>query len=225
MGGLGAAALAFLATTPYASLTCPTSWAVWPPLWHTIAFGHTGHEGDDNWLFFAGAFLSSDFVPTLLTLVGVAFAFIRHRREDILLLAFPVAFYFAASAYRVNFERNLLRILPFTSILAALPLVLLGVTLLDFSGSGTAHVCRVWAFASPPLVHYWRWRLRWRCCPLRWLLPSAATGRPAHNRVRAVAWLNANTRRHRAVALIYYSSPTARPTSRRQRGPRHRPAL
>ena len=122
--GLAALAGAFFLTTPFALFDLPNFLNELASVVAHYRYGHTGHESDENWLFYVSSFLGSDFWPTALTLAGMALAFLRRRRADVLLLAFPLVFYFSMSNYRVNFEHNLLPILPFTSILAALPLVL-----------------------------------------------------------------------------------------------------
>ena len=123
--GLAMMVVAFLATTPFAILDLPTFLNDVASVISHYKSGHTGHEGDSNWLFYINTFVRTDTLPTLLTIVGIALAFVRHRKADVLLLVFPMAFYLSMSDYRVNFTRNLLPILPFTSILAALPLVAL----------------------------------------------------------------------------------------------------
>jgi 4-amino-4-deoxy-L-arabinose transferase-like glycosyltransferase len=122
--GLAGMSAAFLITTPFAIFDLPTFLDDVASVVTHYSAGHLGHEGEDNWLFYIRSFLSSDTIPTLLTLVGVGLAFARHRWADIIVLSFPVAFYLSMSNYRVNFTRNLLPMLPFTSVLAALPLAL-----------------------------------------------------------------------------------------------------
>lgn len=189
--GLGAMAAAFLLTTPFAIFDLPNFLNDLASVVTHYRFGHAGHEGDDNWRFYVDLFLRTDFAPTLLTLLGVALAFLRHRKADVLLLVFPIAFYFSMSSYRVNFERNMLPILPFTSILAALPLVLavgwfvkrIGATRLSVRRSGAASA---WAVALLTMLA---------------VLPTTASAlqrdyrqTQPDNRVRAANWLDANTR-------------------------------
>ncbi len=122
--GLASTAAAFLVTTPFAIFDLPTFLNDVASVISHYNFGHVGHEGDDNWLFYIQSFLGTDTMPTLLTLLGIVVAFVRHKRQDIIVLSFPLVFYLSMSSYRVNFTRNLLPMLPFTSILAALPLAL-----------------------------------------------------------------------------------------------------
>jgi 4-amino-4-deoxy-L-arabinose transferase-like glycosyltransferase len=122
---LGTMVITFLATTPFAIFDLPSFLNDVASVISHYKSGHVGHEGDSNWLFYVNTFLRTDTLPTLLTLAGIVLAFVRHRKADVLLLAFPISFYLSMSDYRVNFTRNLLPILPFTSILAALPLVAL----------------------------------------------------------------------------------------------------
>lgn len=189
--GLGAMAAAFLLTTPFAVFDLPNFLNDLASVVTHYRFGHAGHEGDDNWRFYVDLFLRTDFAPTLLTLLGVALAFLRHRKADVLLLAFPMAFYFSMSSYRVNFERNMLPILPFTSILAALPLVLavgwlvrrIGATRLPVRHQGAAGG---WAVALLTMLA---------------VLPTTASAlqrdyrqTQPDNRVRAAGWFEANTK-------------------------------
>ena len=120
---LGATGLAFLATTPFALFDLSHFLNDVASVLSHYRYGHAGHEGDTNWLFYVSLFLRTDTLPTLFTLIGIVFAFARRRPADVLILLFPLALYFSMSNYRVNFDRNLLPLLPFTSILAALPLV------------------------------------------------------------------------------------------------------
>ncbi|HEX9990911.1 MAG TPA: phospholipid carrier-dependent glycosyltransferase [Chloroflexia bacterium] len=128
--GLGAVAATFLLTTPFIIFDLPSFLNEVASVITHYRFGHLGFEGDDNWRFYTEIFLRTDTWPTLLTLVGIVVAFVRHRRADVLLLIFPLAFYLSMSSYRVNFTRNLLPMLPFTSILAAVPLAFAGKALL-----------------------------------------------------------------------------------------------
>lgn len=191
---LGSMLLAFLLSTPFALFDLPNFLNDVASVVAHYRFGHAGHEGDSNWLYYVTSFLRSDLWPTLLTLAGVTMAFARHRRADVLLLAFPVAFYFSMSSYRVNFERNLLPILPFTSILAALPVAL-----------GLAYAQQAAHRLALSQARLRRTQYTW--LPLSAALLVAVAASPAtvaalqrgyrqsqpDNRVRASQWLDANT--------------------------------
>jgi 4-amino-4-deoxy-L-arabinose transferase-like glycosyltransferase len=191
--GLGATAVAFLLTTPFILFDLPNFLDELASVVAHYRYGHTGHESDTNWIFYVSSFLGSDFWPTLLTLGGVIFAVLRHRRADVLMLVFPLVFYFSMSNYRVNFEHNLLPILPFTSVLAALALVI------------------GWRAATRQLVQVPRFRDRVLLGGLAQgvlaVLVAGAISGPAiasaqrdylhaqlDNRFRAQRWLDANTR-------------------------------
>ena len=191
--GLGAVAVAFFLTTPFALFDLPNFLNELASVIVHYRTGHTGHEGDTNWIFYVASFLGTDFWPTVLTLAGVAFALVRHRRADVLVLAFPLVFYFSMSNYRVNFERNMMPILPFTSILAALALVI------------------GWRAATRQLVNVPRFRDRRLLGALAQAVlavlvigaiagPGIASARRDYlhsqldNRFRAVAWLDAHAR-------------------------------
>lgn len=189
--GLAMMVLAFLATTPFAILDLPTFLNDVASVISHYKSGHTGHEGDANWLFYVNTFLSTDTLPTLLTLVGIALAFVRHRKADVLLLVFPMAFYLSMSDYRVNFTRNLLPILPFTSILAALPLVALAQVLRSrFAATGRD---RRWLLSATST-----WALSGLAGLMVLPILLSAVKRDhrqseADTRFVALNWLNANT--------------------------------
>ncbi|HUS13497.1 MAG TPA: phospholipid carrier-dependent glycosyltransferase, partial [Chloroflexia bacterium] len=127
---LAALAVTFLATTPFALFDLPHFLDDLASVIAHYNFGHTGFESDVNWRVYVPQFLASDFGPTLLALLGVALAFVRHRRADVVLVAFPVIYYYTLSSYRVNFPRNILPMLPFTTVLGALAAVVAGNALL-----------------------------------------------------------------------------------------------
>lgn len=120
---LGGLVATFLLTTPFALLDLPHFLNDVASVIAHYNFGHQGFESDYNWRVYVPEFLRTDFGATALTLAGTALAFVRHRHADLVLAAFPVAYYFTMSSYRVNFPRNILPMLPFTSVLAALALV------------------------------------------------------------------------------------------------------
>jgi len=121
--GLLAMIASFLLTTPTLLGNVPQFLnEVGSVVTHYKFTGHPGFEGDENWKYYLTALLTSDTLVTLLGLVGVGIALLRHRRADLLLLSFPLIYYLTLSGYKVNFLRNLLPMLPFVAILASLPL-------------------------------------------------------------------------------------------------------
>lgn len=63
--------------------------------------------------------LGVDFGVLLAALVGAAIASVRHRRNDLLVLSFPVLFFVLASSYQGDFAHVLVPVMPFGAILAA----------------------------------------------------------------------------------------------------------
>ncbi len=183
---------AFLVTTPFALFDLPNFLNDIASVLAHYRFGHLGFEGDDNWRFYFGTFLQSDFLPTLLTLVGVVVALARRSRADLLLLSFPLVFYLSMSSYRVNFTRNMLPIIPFTSILAALTIALAWKALLTYLSARQGTTPRPIARLAPWLLGL--------VVALGVLPQTAAAIQRGYRqtqpdtRLRAAQWLDANTR-------------------------------
>lgn len=125
---VGAAALTFLITTPYALLDRGGSGRPWPFLnslqvvARHYADGHPGAEGNDNALWYV-LYLAHDGMVGLLTVLavaGIVIALVRFRRAGIVLIAFTALYYALLCATYVRFDRNLLPLLPFLALLAAL---------------------------------------------------------------------------------------------------------
>ncbi|HEY0068899.1 MAG TPA: phospholipid carrier-dependent glycosyltransferase, partial [Chloroflexia bacterium] len=183
---------AFLLTTPFALFDLPNFLNDIASVLAHYRFGHLGFEGDDNWRFYFEAFLQSDFMPTLLSLVGVVIALARRRRADLLMLSFPLVFYLSMSSYRVNFTRNMLPIIPFTSILAAMALVLAWKALL-------AYIAKQRVTGQQPIARLAPWLLG--MVVALGLLPQTAAAlqrgyrqTQPDTRLRAAQWLDANTK-------------------------------
>lgn len=90
---------------------------------HYQNIGHPGFESNDNWLQYVSFMLADNLVIVWLGLAGVLLAFVRHERRDLVLLSFPLLTYLQLSSYKVNFSRNLMPVIPFLVIFAALALV------------------------------------------------------------------------------------------------------
>jgi 4-amino-4-deoxy-L-arabinose transferase-like glycosyltransferase len=120
-------AVTFLVTTPYALLDRGGPGRPWPFLnslqvvARHYADGHPGAEGNDNALWYI-QYLAHDGMVGLLTalaLAGLVVALVRFRRAGIVLIAFTVPYYALLCATFVRFDRNLLPLLPFLAVLAA----------------------------------------------------------------------------------------------------------
>jgi 4-amino-4-deoxy-L-arabinose transferase-like glycosyltransferase len=120
---LGAAALAFALTSPFVLLDLSNALKdIQSVITHYKYSGHPGFQSDQPWLAYLTTMWRDDTLVTLLAGIGLLIAVLHHRAADVVLLSFPLAYYIAMSQYIVIFPRNLLPMLPFVAILAALPL-------------------------------------------------------------------------------------------------------
>jgi 4-amino-4-deoxy-L-arabinose transferase-like glycosyltransferase len=110
--------------------------------------GHAGYEGENNWLFYFRAMAQENLPVTILGTGGVVLALARHSKRDIVLLSFPLISYLQLSSYKVNFTRNLMPVLPFLAIFAALALVLL----VEFGFSKVPSAYKRWQSAALALL-------------------------------------------------------------------------
>jgi len=106
--------LGFLVATPFA-------------FWHLPEF-LTGLAGtpianQNSWSSYINALASRDLTVSLLGVGGIALAFARHQRRDVVLLAFPLAFLLQLAGHKGDFSQNILPFVPFLVIFAALGLV------------------------------------------------------------------------------------------------------
>ncbi|HEX2909359.1 MAG TPA: glycosyltransferase family 39 protein [Chloroflexia bacterium] len=90
---------------------------------HYQNVGHPGFEANDNWLEYIRFMLADNAVIVWLGLGGLLLMAARHSRKDLVLLSFPLLTYLQLSSYKVNFSRNLMPVIPFLVIFAALFLV------------------------------------------------------------------------------------------------------
>ena len=73
-----------------------------------------------SWLFYLRTFVWGEGLPlAVISLAGVLYAICRHRREDVLLVAFPLIYYLGLSAYRIPQARYALPLFPFLTLFAA----------------------------------------------------------------------------------------------------------
>ncbi len=83
--------------------------------------GHLGAEGSDNAVYFLRVLWGEDGLgPGLFVLAGLGLiiAGVQHRRADVAVLCFVIAYYVMISLPPVRFDRNLLPLLPFFAVLA-----------------------------------------------------------------------------------------------------------
>src|SRR5207248_2120963 len=81
--------------------------------------GHPGAESSRPALFYWGAFVNEGAILAWCCLAGTLLAFIRHRRSDILILAFGVPYFVQLTGVKVVIVRNVMPLLPFICLLAA----------------------------------------------------------------------------------------------------------
>jgi hypothetical protein len=156
---------------------------------HYQNIGHPGYESNNNWLQYISFILADNLVVTWLGLAGVLLALVRHTRCDLVLLSFPLLTYLQLSSYKVNFSRNLMPVIPFLVIFAALALVVglgwlwqkLGPKLASLPMSKHAHhlalgLVVLVAVAGPALT-IWQY--------------NSYNAQPT-NRARATSWIEAN---------------------------------
>ena len=92
-------------------------------LWQAqgYAAGHPGAEGTDNVVYFLRVLSgASGLGPGLSALAGLGMliAVVQHRRTDLAVLSFVIAYYVLICLPPVRFERNLLPLLPFLAVLS-----------------------------------------------------------------------------------------------------------
>lgn len=118
---VAACAAAFVLTTPFAVLDPAPFLNSLHVVARHYATGHPGAEGNDNALWYL-SYLASDgmLAPlTALALAGIVLAAARFRRAGVVLLAFVLPYYALLCSTYVRFDRNLLPLLPFLALLAA----------------------------------------------------------------------------------------------------------
>jgi hypothetical protein len=103
--------------------------------------GHDGAESSRPALFYWGAFVGEGALLAWLSLGGALLTFLRHRRADVLVLAFAAPYFLQITGVKVVFFRNTMPLLPFLCLLAGMVLVRLWMT--DFS---------FWKSASPSKI-------------------------------------------------------------------------
>ena len=81
--------------------------------------GHPGAEGSDNAIYFLRV-LWGGLGPglSILAALGLLISVVQHRRGDLAVLSFVIAYYVLISLPPVRFDRNLLPLMPFLAVLA-----------------------------------------------------------------------------------------------------------
>jgi 4-amino-4-deoxy-L-arabinose transferase-like glycosyltransferase len=114
----------FFVTTPYAFFHIPNFLTdVAAIVEHYSKRGHAGFEGDNNWWYYLQAMSYENLAVVVLGIGGIFLAFARHRKQEVVLLSFPLISYLQLASYKVNFTRNLMPFVPFLALFAAIALV------------------------------------------------------------------------------------------------------
>jgi 4-amino-4-deoxy-L-arabinose transferase-like glycosyltransferase len=123
----GATFLGFFVSSPYVFFHIPNFLTdIAAIVEHYSNRGHAGFEGDNNWWYYIQAMSYENLGVVVLGIAGIFLAFARHRKQEIVLLSFPMISYLQLSSYKVNFTRNLMPFVPFLALFAAIALVWLG---------------------------------------------------------------------------------------------------
>lgn len=93
-------------------------------IWHYAIAGHEGHmakPGIEQGIFYAKWLVNDALgvVGASLGLIGLLVLFFRKKTKEVVFLAFPVLYATLMIFQKVNFERNMLVIVPFVAICAA----------------------------------------------------------------------------------------------------------
>jgi hypothetical protein len=146
----GAFLLSFLAACPYAVLDFPTFWRDFR--WQSRHLYTVGHFGDSTadpaWLFYLkyGFRENVGRWSQFLVAGGMLYAFIRHRKKDLLLLSYPLVLFIIIGGWKTRATRYMLPLAPF--------LILLGALFLDafLSRLKGLSLSRPWRLKIPPLA-------------------------------------------------------------------------
>jgi 4-amino-4-deoxy-L-arabinose transferase-like glycosyltransferase len=121
---VGSFVAGFLLGTPYAFLELNTFLSSLASVVGHYGATQPGFEGLDAGLWYLQQALTSADAPLVAVgIAGIAWAALKRRRGDLLLLSFVVPYYLLISLWRVRFERNLVALFPILTVLAGRLLV------------------------------------------------------------------------------------------------------
>ena len=83
--------------------------------------GHPGAQGTDNAIYFLRVLWGENGLGhglSILAALGLVISVVHHRRADLAVLSFLIAYYVLLSLPPVRFDRNLLPLMPFLAVLA-----------------------------------------------------------------------------------------------------------
>ena len=83
---------------------------------------HPGSQGTDNFIYYLRVLWGDNAIGlgaglSILAALGLLISVLRHRRADLAILSFVIAYYFVVSLPPVRFDRNLLPLMPFLAVL------------------------------------------------------------------------------------------------------------
>jgi hypothetical protein len=113
-------AAGFLIFTPYVLIDFRAVVAALTGIYgHYAESGHPGYTGSHNWLYFLERFADNGRVSLAASLAGMVILLRKFSRETILVLSFPIVFFWFVSSFKVSFVRNLIPVFPFLALFAA----------------------------------------------------------------------------------------------------------
>jgi 4-amino-4-deoxy-L-arabinose transferase-like glycosyltransferase len=113
-------AAGFVVFTPYVLIDFPAVVAAVRGIYgHYADAGHPGYTGSDNWLYYLKGFAGDGLLSLAASFAGMAILLRKFSRESVLVLSFPVVFFAVVSSFKVSFIRNLIPVLPFLALFAA----------------------------------------------------------------------------------------------------------
>lgn len=118
--------IGFIIGTPFALLSLPLFLDQFAyEVWHYGVEGHQGHMAEPGWeqaVFYFNWFSSSalGMAATVVGILGFIYLLVNSKRERIILAAFPILFSVLMLSQKTNFTRNMLVVIPFLAITAAM---------------------------------------------------------------------------------------------------------
>lgn len=118
----------FFLTSPYILISLPTFIQdISYEIWHYSVAGHEGHDqarGFPQVIFYSKWILNEalGYCLACLAAAGLIFALFSRIKAQLIFLSFPLLYFLMMILQKANFTRNMLVIIPFLSILAAIAL-------------------------------------------------------------------------------------------------------
>ena len=111
--------LGFLVGTPYAVLNLPKFLNdIVAEIYHYSIAGHFLATGENNYFFYIQYLYNQGMgaLPFVFSILGLVLSLVRTNKKKITLAVFPIFYYLFLSSFKVNFERNLIPLIPFLAI-------------------------------------------------------------------------------------------------------------